>query len=88
MPTASHEGPRARPTSAPSTLSLPARIRERIEKRLGERIRDLNVAISGEKIVLEGRCATYYLKQLAQHAALGVIEDENLENEIKVVTCR
>jgi len=35
--------------------------------------------------VLEGECSTYYSKQLAQHAALGVLEDEPLENTIVVV---
>jgi hypothetical protein len=35
-------------------------------------------------VVLEGQCATYYTKQLAQHAALGVLEDEHLENAIAV----
>jgi hypothetical protein len=37
-------------------------------------------------VYLEGRCATYYTKQLAQHAAMGIIEDEHLENLI-VVRC-
>jgi hypothetical protein len=59
-------------------------IRQRIETRLAGRVRDLAVRIKGDTILLEGRCATYYTKQLAQHAALGVIEDEHLENAIVV----
>jgi hypothetical protein len=59
-------------------------IRQRIETRLAGRVRDLAVRIKGDTIVLEGCCATYYTKQLAQHAALGVIEDEHLENAIVV----
>jgi hypothetical protein len=59
-------------------------IRQRIETRLAGRIRDLAVRIKGDTIVLEGSCATYYTKQLAQHAALGVLEDEHLENAIVV----
>jgi hypothetical protein len=59
-------------------------IRQRIETRLAGRIRDLSVRIKGEIIVLEGSCATYYTKQLAQHAAFGVLEDEQLENAIVV----
>ena len=35
-------------------------------------------------VVLEGECTTYYTKQLAQHAAMGVLEDEHLENAIVV----
>jgi hypothetical protein len=42
------------------------------------------VRIKGDTIVLEGSCATYYTKQLAQHAALGVLEEEHLENAIVV----
>jgi hypothetical protein len=60
-------------------------IRQRIETRLAGRIRDLAVCVKGDTIVLEGRCATYYTKQLAQHAAFGVLEDEHLENAIVVI---
>jgi hypothetical protein len=64
--------------------NLAVAIRQRIESRIGGRIRDLMIRVSGNTIFLEGSCATYYSKQLAQHAALGVIEDENLENDIVV----
>ena len=63
---------------------LAALIRTRIESRLAGRIRNLDVRVRNEVVVLQGRCATYHTKQLAQHAALGVIEDEQLENEIQV----
>ena len=63
---------------------LAALIQARIEARLSGRIRNLSVRIRNEVVVLSGRCATYHTKQLAQHAALGVIEDEQLENEIQV----
>jgi hypothetical protein len=59
-------------------------IRQRIETRLAGRVRELAVRIKGDTIVLEGSCATYYTKQLAQHAAFGVLEDEHLENAIVV----
>jgi hypothetical protein len=59
-------------------------IRQRIESRLGGRIHNLTICVRGETVVLEGRCATYYTKQLAQHAALGVLEDEQLDNAIVV----
>ena len=41
-------------------------IRQRIESRLGPRVRDLAIRFSGETVVLEGKCATYYTKQMAQ----------------------
>jgi hypothetical protein len=59
-------------------------IRQRIESRLGGRVRELFVRIRGDTIVLEGKCSTYYSKLLAHHAALGVLEDEHLENAILV----
>jgi hypothetical protein len=59
-------------------------IRQRIESRLGARVRDLAIRIRGNTVILEGRCATFYTKQLAQHAALGVLEDEQLDNAIVV----
>jgi hypothetical protein len=59
-------------------------IRQRIESRLHGRVRNLTVRILGRTVVLEGQCATYYTKQLAQHTALGVLEDEHLENAIVV----
>jgi hypothetical protein len=63
---------------------LAVAIRQRIESRLGGRVHDLAIRIRGNTILLEGRCATFYTKQLAQHAALGVLEDEQLENAIVV----
>jgi hypothetical protein len=59
-------------------------IRQRIESRLVGRIRELVVRVVEGSVVLEGKCATYYSKQLAQHAALGVLENEQLENAIIV----
>jgi hypothetical protein len=63
---------------------LAVAIRQRIELRLGGRVRELAIRVHGNTIVLEGTCATFYTKQLAQHAALGVLEDEHLENAIVV----
>jgi hypothetical protein len=63
---------------------LQTTIRTRIESRLAGRVRNLVVRIFDDRVVLEGQCATYYTKQLAQHAALGILEDEHLENAIVV----
>jgi hypothetical protein len=67
---------------------LAAAITQRIESRLPGRVRNLHVRITNESVVIEGLCATYYTKQLAQHAALGVLEDEHLENAIVVTVGR
>jgi hypothetical protein len=63
---------------------LTVAIRKRIESRLAGRVRNLVVRVFDDTVVLEGACATYYTKQLAQHAALGILEDEHLENAIVV----
>jgi len=59
-------------------------IRQRIETRLPGRVRKLLVRVHGSTVVLDGQCSTYYTKQLAQHAALGILDDEQLENSIVV----
>jgi hypothetical protein len=77
-------GPAAPHCSPDRQRQLVIAIRQRIESRLGGRVRDLVVRFDGETVVLEGQCATYYTKQLAQHAALAVLEHEQLENAIVV----
>jgi osmotically-inducible protein OsmY len=67
-----------------SCMQLEIAIRQRIEGRLQRRVRNLNVRAYENLVVLEGQCTTYYTKQLAQHAAMGILEDEQLENAIVV----
>lgn len=65
---------------------LAAAIKQRIESRLPGRVRKLSVRAEENRIIIEGQCATYYTKQLAQHAAIGVLEEEHqLENAIVVM---
>jgi hypothetical protein len=63
-------------------------IRQRIKQRLAGRVRNLEVRVFDGLVILEGECATYYTKQLAQHTALGILEDEHLENAIVVTVPR
>jgi hypothetical protein len=80
----------ATPTDATSDRNrhLAIAIMQRIESRLPGRVKNLVVRIAADTVVLEGQCATYYTKQLAQHAALGILEDEHLENAIVVTIGR
>jgi osmotically-inducible protein OsmY len=64
--------------------ALEIAIQQRIESRLGGRVRRLVVRVFEGVVILEGECATFYTKQLAQHAAMGVLEDEHLKNAIVV----
>lgn len=54
-----------------------------IQKRLGNRIRDLRVLRSQYGVILQGRVPTYYAKQLAQQAILELGE-RIAANEIEV----
>jgi hypothetical protein len=81
------------PVVAPAQSSERSRglafaVQQRIESRLPGRIRHLVVQIVEDSVVLSGECSTYYTKQLAQHAALGILEDEHLENAIVVSVAR
>ncbi len=73
-------------TRAETELGLA--IERRIESRLRGRVRNLSVRVTDGIVTLQGQCATYYTKQLAQHAALAILEDEHLENLIVVEVTR
>jgi hypothetical protein len=61
---------------------------ERLERMIRERtsglIRDLRVTVNEQEVVVTGRAATYYAKQLATHAALEGCEQMTLTNDIEV----
>ena len=64
--------------------ALEIAIRQRIESRLiGTGAKPARPRVDGV-VILEGECTTYYTKQLAQHTAMGILEDEQLENSIVV----
>ena len=64
--------------------ALEIAIHQRIESRLLGRVRNLHVRVIDDIVLLEGQCATFYTKQLAQHAAMGILNEEHLENAIVV----
>jgi hypothetical protein len=74
--------------SSSEQTPLEIAVQKRIQIRLAGRVRNLVVRSRGDVIVLEGECNTYYSKQLAQHAAMGILEDEHLENAIVVALPR
>jgi hypothetical protein len=55
-----------------------------MQRRLGNRVRDLRVAVLADGIVLQGRTSTYHCKQLAQHAAMELTSLPILANDIEV----
>lgn len=73
---------------SPATLSQDHLAQEHLEtlmqRRLGNRIRDLRVVWREDGLVLLGRAATYHAKQLAQHAAMELCSVPILANDIEV----
>ncbi len=72
----------------PETLEeaeeLAASIERAVQVGTGHGVADLTVQVGPEGILLKGRCASYYTKQLAQHAAMNMPGGERLTNSIEV----
>ena len=72
----------------PETLEeaerLAASIERAVHEETGHRVRNLCVEISRDGVRLNGRCTTYYCKQLAQHAAMAMPGGDRLTNAIEV----
>lgn len=67
--------------------NLPALRKELVDRVLawtGRRVRNLNIELCPERVVLYGRANTYHVKQLAQHGVLELLPDVRLENAIVV----
>jgi hypothetical protein len=61
-----------------------ARIKRTIRRQTGGGVHQLKVEVSGDTLLLRGRCASFYCKQKAQHAAMDYLLGETLINEIEV----
>ncbi len=70
---------------APNVLAEDERLEGMLQRRLGNRIRDLRVLLLPEGIILQGRAATYHAKQIAQHIAMELADLPILANEIVVL---
>jgi hypothetical protein len=60
------------------------RLAQSVIHRLSSRVLDLYLAWQDGGLILRGRAATYYAKQLAQHAVMAVTAVPILANEIEV----
>jgi hypothetical protein len=68
-----------------SVESLADQIARMVQSKTGGRIDALNVEVSGGDVTISGRTTTYYLKQLATHAALDLSgKFSSLTNQIVV----
>ena len=70
--------------SATATDTSMAQLATLMERRLNGRVRNLRLHCQPQGLVLQGWAPTYYVKQLAQHAAMEVSELPILANEIEV----
>jgi hypothetical protein len=61
-----------------------AALEEHIRCRLVGRVRDLNLVVTDQGLVLRGHAHTYYAKQLAQQAVLAASSTPIVANEIEV----
>ena len=72
----------------PETLAeaeeLAASIERAVQRETSHGVRNLTVEVNRDGILLRGRCTTYYCKQLAQHAAMGIPGGDRLTNSIEV----
>ena len=72
------------PETIEEAEELAASIEQAVQRGTGRRIRDLTVEVDRDGVCLKGHCATYYCKQLAQHAAMAVPGGDRLTNSIEV----
>ncbi len=66
------------------TEDLAALIDRAVRRETDGNVRDLQVEVGRTRVVLTGRCHTFYTKQKAQHAAMGVAGPRQLVNRIEV----
>src|SRR5688572_30163806 len=82
-PPAAH-GARSAVEPDPQLAHLAQRIRHDVREQTFGGVRDLEVRITAQGVVLRGRCSSFYCKQLAQHAAMVLTGPRTLTNEIEV----
>jgi len=56
----------------------------RVQSRTGRRVRNLDIQLSPDGVVLKGMTRTYYDKQLAQHSIRELLPNVFLNNAIVV----
>ena len=61
-----------------------ARIKRTIQRQTAGGVHQLKVEVTTDTVLLRGRCASFYCKQKAQHAAMNLLSGETLVNEIEV----
>ena len=55
-----------------------------VQARTGRRIRNLDIELEPERVILHGVALSYHVKQLAQQGVREILPDVLLENAIEV----
>ena len=66
------------------TVELQNELKEWVLHRTGRRVRDLDIELNAERIVLKGCATSYHIKQLAQQGVQERLPHVQLENAIVV----
>lgn len=63
---------------------MAAKIEQAVWHATAAAVKDLRVELRGDEVILTGRCRTYYVKQIAQHAAMATASGWSVVNQIRV----
>ena len=63
---------------------LAVKIEQKVWHATAAAVKDLRVELHDREIILTGRCRTFYIKQIAQHAAMEAAVGWNVVNQIDV----
>lgn len=55
-----------------------------VQRRVGGRVRNLQVIARPDGVIIRGRAPTYHAKQIAQHAVMELAGQRILSNDIEV----
>jgi hypothetical protein len=67
-----------------SRRELAESLRDSIRVKTNGGVRSLEVTVNGASIVVSGRTTRYYYKQLATSAAMAIMNQHTLQNDINV----
>lgn len=77
--------PAVEPSDESRSDRLAARIARVVKRRTAGSVQNLRVEVRRDGVFLDGQCASFYTKQLAQQAAMGLADEKQLTNRIEVV---
>jgi osmotically-inducible protein OsmY len=85
---AQHQHPRppaGEPADDARGEKLAVRIARVVQRRTAGSVQNLRVEVRRDGVFLDGQCASFYTKQLAQQAAMVLADEKQLTNRIEVV---